>query len=134
MVRWRTALPAAPAGDGLPFLIEHELAGAEWSAEARRARAEFAHPFGGRAALIRLELAVDDPDEWAGRYEAALRIPSRRHPGGAVDMPIGGHVLRLVPALAGGPDATIVLEVSAGRSRSLNLLGCRFEIELESIA
>jgi hypothetical protein len=134
VVRWQTALPTDPGGDGLPFLIEHELSGPEWGEAPRRARAEFIHPFGGRARLIRLELAVSDPGGLADRYQAALRVPSLRHSGDRADLPIGGQVVRLVREGAGVPPATIVIGVTAGRPRSVDLLGCRFEVEVEAEA
>jgi hypothetical protein len=72
VVRWRTAFP--PLGPGEPpFLIEHEMTGAEWGPEARAARGRFAHPVGGRLRMAGLELAVADPvaaaaksEQWSG--------------------------------------------------------------------
>ncbi len=58
-VRWITAFPELGA-DRAPFLIEHEMAGAEWGPEARAARAAFRHPGGGRVRLPTLELPVAD--------------------------------------------------------------------------
>jgi hypothetical protein len=130
VIRWQTALPTSRTGDGLPFLIAHELSGAEWGEEARRARAEFVQPFGGQARLVRLELAVDRPDRLADGYQAALRVPSLRHSGGSADVPIGNQVVRLVREGQGVPAATLVLEVTTGPRRSIDLLGCRFELDV----
>jgi hypothetical protein len=134
VIRWWTSLPVMPAGDGLPFLIEHEPSGPEWGATARQARAEAIQPFGGKARLSRLELAVADPDGLADRYQAALRIPSLRHSGGKADLILGGEVVRLVPEGPGIAAATVVIAATAGKSRSVDLLGSRFEIEVASIA
>jgi hypothetical protein len=59
-VRWITAFPTL-GPEGPPFLIEHELAGAEWGEEARAARAAFRHRVGGALRLAGIELPVADP-------------------------------------------------------------------------
>ncbi len=73
VVRWITAFP--PLGpEECPFLIEHELVGAEWGTEAREARAEFRHPAGGTVRLTGVTIPVADPDRVAARYRAVLGI------------------------------------------------------------
>ncbi len=72
-VRWSTAW-ADLGPDRPPFLIEHELAGAEWGPEASAARAAFRHPAGGRVRLTALELPATDPDALAEAYGRVLGI------------------------------------------------------------
>lgn len=72
-VRWTTAFP--PLGpDRPPFLIEHEMAGAEWGDAARAARAAFRHPAGGAVRLEALELPVADATAAAREYGTTLGI------------------------------------------------------------
>ena len=68
VVRWWTAVPPSLGPDRPPFLIEHELVGAEWGAAARAARSTFGHPDGGAIRLATLELPVGDPGAVADRY------------------------------------------------------------------
>jgi len=82
VVRWQIAFtPLGPAEP--PFLIQHEMAGAEWGDEARAARAAFEHPVGGRLRMGGLELAVPDPAsatqrfaQWSGLVFGPDRIAS----------------------------------------------------------
>ncbi len=73
-VRWRMAFPPVLGPDRPPFLIEHELTGAEWGDAARGARAAFRHPGGGRLRLGSLELPVVDPPAVAEAYGTTLGI------------------------------------------------------------
>jgi hypothetical protein len=73
IVRWVTAFPEL-GPERAPFLIEHELAGAEWGPEARAARSAFRHPGGGRVRLVSLELPVADAGLVARGYETVLGI------------------------------------------------------------
>lgn len=73
VVRWLMASPEL-GPERPPFLIEHELVGAEWGPEARSARAAVRHPGGGRLRLATLELPVTDAPVVAGEYGAALGI------------------------------------------------------------
>jgi hypothetical protein len=73
VIRWSTA-EAHPDPIVLPFLIEHELTGAEWGVEARAARAAFRHPRGGRVRLESLELPAGDPDATGEAYGRVLGI------------------------------------------------------------
>lgn len=73
VIRWVTAFP--PLGpEEPPFLIEHEMAGAEWGPEALAARHAFHHPGLGQARLGRLMLPVADPAAYADRCETAVGI------------------------------------------------------------
>jgi hypothetical protein len=72
-VRWVTAFPAL-GPERPPFLIEHELRGAEWGPEARASRAGFRQPVGGRVRLSALELPVADTASVAEAYGSVLGI------------------------------------------------------------
>jgi hypothetical protein len=72
-VRWMTAFPSL-GPDRPPFLIEHELAGAEWGDEARAARAAFRHPVGGRVRLAGIEIGVHDPVAAVGRFDTEIGL------------------------------------------------------------
>ncbi len=73
VVRWTTAFPTLGPQEP-PFLIEHELLGAEWGDAARTTRAGFRHPVGGRARLVTLTLPVDDPRAAAAAYTSTLGL------------------------------------------------------------
>jgi hypothetical protein len=100
-VVWHTAVAAPLGRDRPPFLIEHEMDGPEWGAEARRARAAFVHPFGGTARLAGLELAVAHPAEVAAEFARAVGLAFRPAPGvepGNQEARAGDHAIRLVPS------------------------------------
>jgi hypothetical protein len=73
VVRWLTAFPLLGPTEP-PFLIEHDLAGAEWGNAARAARASFSHPAGGRVRMTALEVPVADPVTAADAYGRVLAI------------------------------------------------------------
>ncbi len=111
VVRWQTAFP--PLGPAEPpFLIEHEMTGAEWGDEARAARARFAHPAGGRLRMAGLELAVPDTTAAAARFERWCGLgfgPDRVASIGAQTVGLrpadGRHDLPIVAIAASGPAA-----------------------------
>lgn len=108
-VRWRVAFAAPLAVDRPPFLIEHELTGPEWSDEARRARAAFVHPFGGRAQVVGLELAVVRPPAVAAEFARSVGVTFRPAPGsepGELEARVGEQSIRLVAAHTAGPAET----------------------------
>jgi len=103
-VAWHCAFPPLLGPAEPPFLIEHELNGAEWDVEARRARASFVHPFGGTARLVGLELVVPDPKATAAAYASTVGIVVPPGPGavpGEREVRIGEQSVRLVPPGAG---------------------------------
>lgn len=132
VVRWRCAFPPLLGPAEPPFLIEHELAGPEWSDEARRARAAFVHPFGGTARLVGLEIEVADPAAVAEAYRRTLRVTVPPGPGaapGGREATIGAHRLRLVPAMpgsAGTPPARVGIAGTGGPHALVDLFGVRF--------
>jgi hypothetical protein len=73
VVRWWTAFPAL-GPERPPFLIQHELAGAEWGPGARAARAVARHPVGGAVCLATLELPVADAARVAEAYGTELGV------------------------------------------------------------
>jgi hypothetical protein len=105
-VRWHVAIAPPLAAGRPPFLIEHEPGGPEWSDEARRARAAFIHPFGGRARIVGLELAVDHPAEVASTFAQTIGVAFRPAPGagpGELEALVGDHSMRLVSSPTGRP-------------------------------
>ncbi len=113
-VAWQCAFPPLLGPAEPPFLIEHELSGAEWGEGARRARTSFVHPFGGMARLVGIELLVPDPKAAAGAYAATVGIVVPPGPGavpGDREVRIGDHSVRLVPP--GGRAASGVAGVAA---------------------
>lgn len=107
VVRWWTAFPPALGPDRPPFLIEHELRGAEWGDEARAARAAFRHPVGGAVRLAALELPVAEPASVAERYGRDVGIAFSERWRVAID----GQAAVLVP---GGGPAVVELAVEPG--------------------
>ncbi len=103
-VRWITAFPSL-GPDRPPFLIEHELTGAEWGDEARAARAGFRHPAGGRLRLAGIEIGTDDPAALNGRYATEIGLTFDD----AGETRIGGQWVRLTAA-AGAPVVELACE------------------------
>ncbi len=139
VVAWQCAFPRLLGPAEPPFLIEHELAGPEWSDEARRARAAFVHPFGGTANLVGLELVVADPRASADAYRATVGIavpPGAGAVPGEREARVGEHGIRLVPPFAGvvgvagdagdTPAARVGIAGSAGGHVLRDVCGVRF--------
>jgi hypothetical protein len=144
VVRWRLAAPPLLGREEPPFLIEHDLDGAEWSPTERASRAADAHPVGGPVRLETLEIAVADPGATGLRLVRAVGVGPFRPSltgGGARDASLGAQTVRLRPTgrMAGTtePIVTIRLRVetpgadtrAAGppvAARSVSSLGCRF--------
>ena len=144
-VRWQVAFAPPLAIDRPPFLIEHELAGPEWSDAARRARATFVHPFGGRARLVGLELAVHDPAEVAAAFAGTIGFtfsPAAGPEPGDLEARVGEQAIRLVAAASASrsapgarpasaqpgrdPAARIGILTTAGTPTLVDLFGVRF--------
>ncbi|HEU0243263.1 MAG TPA: VOC family protein [Candidatus Limnocylindrales bacterium] len=92
VVRWATAFPVL-GPERPPFLIEHELAGAEWGDGAREARAAFRHPAGGAVRLAGLTIPAADPAAAAARYRDVLGIEVGVDGSAA----LGDQLVRLTP-------------------------------------
>ncbi len=137
VVRWRVAFPAEVGRAAPPFLIEHELSGAEWGREARRRRNEFEHPVGGRLRLVGLELAVPDPAVVADAYRRDLGLAAEPAAGqgpGEREVRVGSQAIRLVhedpPGLDGprmpAPPVRVGLRGSTGERAVVDRFGVRF--------
>ena len=133
VVTWHVAFPPALGSGEPPFLIEHELAGAEWDDDARRRRASFVHPFGGSARLVGIELVVPNPKAAAENYARILGVTVPPGPGavpGERETRIGEHGIRLVPVATGHaasePAARVAITGTAGGRALADLLGVRF--------
>lgn len=133
VIAWQVAFPPA-VGPAEPFfLIEHELAGPEWGEDARRRRASFVHPFGGRARLVGVEIVVPDPKAAAESYMRILGVAVPPGPGavpGERQARIGEHGIRLVPVATGEaasePAARVAITGTAGGRALADLFGVRF--------
>lgn len=139
---WQCAFPPLLGPAEPPFLIEHELSGAEWGEEARRARASFVHPFGGTARLVGIELVVPDPKAVAAGYASTVGIVVPLGPSavpGEREVRIGEQSMRLVRPgdlpVGGGPTgeqdasepaARVGISATAGERVLRDLLGVRF--------
>ncbi len=113
-VRWVTAFPVL-GPDAPPFLIEHEMAGAEWGAEAMAARRAFAHPGLGQARLAELALPVADPAAFAARCQAVVGIPFDAGPANW-SARVGPHAVRLLEGAGRPPEIRLATAGAHGRS------------------
>ncbi len=128
VVEWWTAAPERIGLDGVPFLIHHAYAGAEWGAEALADRRHFRHPVGGPAVLLRLDIATPDPPALAARYGRELGIEFWAVADLAV-CTVGRHTIRLVPRREMEVPAIVVLGAAVDAPRSATMLGLRFDVE-----
>ncbi|HYM84481.1 MAG TPA: VOC family protein [Candidatus Dormibacteraeota bacterium] len=131
VVRWRFALPPKLGPDQPPFLIEHDTTSAEWTPDAREARAADLQLLDAAVRLSGLELPVADVATTQGRYLRSLALLFRPSlaGSGARDVTIGSHTIRLRRARHHElPVIRLDVLAAAGRSLSAELLGCRFEL------
>jgi hypothetical protein len=89
------------------------------------------HPFGGRARLVGLELAVADPAPVAAGWERVVGLAFAPGPGPDPldrEARVGEQAIRLVPPTPGDPPARIgILGVDGGHEHVLvERFGCRF--------
>lgn len=127
VVEWRSALPPRIGPDGLPFLIEHAMTGAEWGADALAERASYRHPIGSPVLLVGLDLAADDPAALAAEYSKQLGI-EMRWVGDSVVASVGRQAVRLVPRHLA--EAPVVVRLGAdAEPRMLDLFDLRFILE-----
>jgi catechol 2,3-dioxygenase-like lactoylglutathione lyase family enzyme len=130
IVRWRLATGESLGPAEPPFLIEHDPASAEWTAEDRAARAAQHHPIGGPVRLEVLELPF--PDVPAAVHVLGRAADLRFRPsligGSARDANLGRQVVRLRAAHGAPGRPVISLESPAGDDRSVDLLGCRWSV------
>ena len=83
VVRWTLAMPPTVGPDEPPFLIQHDLTGAEWRPD-RAERGSLLHPLGGTLRVTALTIDVADPAVRGGLSIHARLAPEgirwRRHP------------------------------------------------------
>lgn len=126
VVEWWTAVPPRIGPDALPFLIEHARTGVEWGAAALAERAGYIHPIGSPVILVRLDLAVADPEASAAEHSKQLGMTFYSIGETAV-CTVGDQVIRLVPH---GAEAPVVITLGAdAEPRTFDALGVRFVIE-----
>lgn len=121
--------PRAAVGWPLVFLIQHDLAGAEWTPSERAPRAAAVHPLGTPVQIRSVTFGMPSVPGAVGRLSREFRLAFRPSlvGGGARDAAIGGHTLRLAPERAGQPRVTIELR-GGSEPRQLDLLGCRWRL------
>ena len=128
LVEWAIAAPPQVGPDGVPFLIRHVNAGAEFGPEAVAERRTFAHPIGSPVVLARLDLATADPPGLAARYLRELGIEFWAVADLAVAT-LGRHVIRLVPSREMEVPAAVTLGARLDGPRSTTVLGMRIDVE-----
>jgi hypothetical protein len=128
LVEWWTAQFDRVAPDALPFLIQHAYTGGEWGIDALQIRHAFVHPFGSPAALVRLDLATDDPPTLAADYAAELGLEFWAVTDLAV-CTIGRQSIRLVPRTRVPVPAIVTLGADVDAPRTYEALGLRFDVE-----
>jgi glyoxalase-like protein len=129
VVRWRLAHPP-DLGPALPFVIEHDLTGAEWTPDERAARAAEEHPVGSRVRLAGLEVLVDSPPVAAGRIRSLLATSVEPDGRRAVRVVVGPQAVRFaMPGDDSGPPATVdLLAESPGKRRTSRVGDCEIRL------
>lgn len=129
LVEWWAAFPGSELGPaGVPFLIEHARAGAEWGPVALAERASFRHSIGSPVSLARLDIAAAEPPSLASTLHAELGIDFWAVADLAV-ADVGPHVVRLVPRREMATPAVVTLAADVDAPRTEELLGLRFDVE-----
>jgi Glyoxalase-like domain len=129
LVEWWTAAPEhIGLPDGIPFLIRHAYAGAEWGPAAMRARADVAQPLPSPVVLARLDLAAADPPALAARYRQELGLDFWSVADLAV-CTVGPHVIRLVRSREMEVPAAITLRAPIEVPEAIAAFGIRIAIE-----
>jgi catechol 2,3-dioxygenase-like lactoylglutathione lyase family enzyme len=127
IVRWRLARPD-PVSPTAPFLIEHDLGAAEWSAAERLARQADQHPLGGRVRLAALDIETPSPPVAAGRLRSLLAAAVQPAGRGAVAVKLGPHEARFVqPRPRPGPIVDLLADVPL-RTRVMRIGDCTLRL------
>ena len=120
-VRWWYSLPRRLGPDEPPFLIQHDMAAAEWTERDRATRAA------GPARLLGVDLPVDEPADTAARFAHTLGL--EWHPSGAksgdMSAKLGPHSIRL-NNFSRHPAIRIAIDRAA--ERTFELLGCTWVV------
>ncbi len=131
IVRWLISLPPGELGpDRPPFLIQHDTAAAEWTAEERSERAVEIHPIGSQIRLSTLEVPVSNVAAAGLTFLGELGLGFRPSlaGGGSRDTSVGTQTIRLRPLRGPGQGAQAVIRLRGGDpvDRRADLLGCRW--------
>lgn len=127
VVRWRATFPPVLGPGEPPFLIDHELVGAEWGDAARVDRARQVHPVGGAARVSAIELPCLDVAGAATRFGRTLGLDIDPASGRGT---VGDQEIRLVSSASADP---AVVEVTVRSSTipepwSVEAVGVRWRI------
>jgi hypothetical protein len=95
VIRWRAAFPPSLGPTEPPFILEHEPVGSEWGEEARAARASYAHPIGGPARIMAVELPVPDIEATANACARSVGVQFSDIDPKSAHAAIGSQVVRL---------------------------------------
>lgn len=140
IVRWGASFPMRLGPAEPPFVIEHELSGAEWGDAARAARASFVHPLGRGARVAALELPVADIAGATIAYARTLGIAFADVDPRSAHATIGSQAVRLHhgaplwnPAVvevtvAADRDAEGMDGIDATAAREVDAVGVRWRI------
>ncbi|HEX5590086.1 MAG TPA: VOC family protein [Candidatus Limnocylindrales bacterium] len=133
-VRWRASFPPELGPSEPPFVIEHELVGAEWGEAARAARAGLAHPLGGPARVAALELPVPDVAAAAAAYGRTVGIDFENVDPRGATAAVASQAVRLNHgAPFWNPAVVEILGVGArsdSPAREVDALGVRWRIRI----
>jgi hypothetical protein len=134
IVRWRAAFPPSLGPAEPPFLVEHELVGAEWGDAARATRAAFAHPLGASARVVAVELPVPDIEAATDAYARTLGFEFSDTDPRSAHAAIGAQAIRLHHGAPFWNPAVIEIAVdrapgaSDTASHEIDVLGVRWRI------
>jgi len=126
-VRWRLAR-LEDVSPTAPFVIEHDLSGAEWTDAERAVRADRQHPLGGRARLAAVEVVTASPAVAAGRLRSVLAASVEPAGRAAVRVRLAGHEVRYVASRPGsGAVVDVVADVPI-RTRVTRIGDCEIRL------
>jgi len=131
VVRWRAAFPPLLGPAEPPFILEHELLGAEWGGEARAARASFAHPIGGPVRITTVELPVPDIEATATACARSVGVQFSDIDPRSAHAAIGSQVVRLHHGAPLWNPAVVEISVGGTRElagREIDAVGVRWRI------
>ena len=127
VVRWRLARPAAVSPTA-PFLIEHDVTGAEWTPAERDARRDDRHPLGGHARLAGLEVETPSPAVAAGRIRSLLAASVEPAGRAAVRVRLGLQEAQFALARPRSPALVDVLADVPLRTRTARVGDCEIRL------
>ena len=128
VVSWRASFPPALGPAEPPFVIQHELVGAEWGAAAREARARYEHPLGSEARVAALDLPVPDVTATAASYGRILGIELAAKDDREAAGVVGSQEIRLRTGQPLADLAVVEIASNGSESRVVDALGVRWRI------